>query len=325
VGTGQGSVTPVGGLEWFRREAADLDTAYCLGPCQAIGYRDHHSPGWFASVVLLSAAAAALFPGLGLAVFIAIFWGILVAGAPHGTSADHFRAVVILAGLVLAVPAGIVGLVAVVRGLFLVLRRRERIERVYVFQRGVVRRIDGEPGDCVICWDDAVSAEWSYRKSDGPDEEICTIRGQAGSQVVVDGFRDLALGVRRGDRGFVGLVLAVAERELAQRLLPGLIGEYQAGSTVSLCGVTVGWPGIGFAPAGRGRRPAPELISWPMIRRITVDGYRIEIRHGGKRRRMTLPPRSGEPVSLLTGHLIRYAAAHSGGPAVPVIDRRRRR
>jgi hypothetical protein len=320
-------VTPASRLEWFQREAADLDSAYRLGPCQAIGYRDHHSSGWFASVILLWLAATALVPGVGFAIFVAVVWGILQAGVLQGTPPDHPRAVVILVGLGLAVLAGIAGLAAVVRGIIRILRRWKRTERVFVFQYGVARRIDSGPADCVVYWDNAVSAEWSHWEgADSADEQSCTIRGQAGSHVVVTSdFRDLAPTGPYRDGGFVGLVLAVAEQELARRLLPGLIGEYQAGSAVSLCGVTVGQPGIGYTPPGRGPRSVLALIGWPEIREITIDRYQIEIRPAGKRRLITLPSREREPVSLFTGHLIRYAAAHTGGPAVPVTGRPRRR
>jgi hypothetical protein len=326
VGRGQTSVTSAAGrLASFQQEAAGLDTAYSLGPCRAIGYQDHHSNAWSVSVIVLWLAAMALPPAVGFAIFYAVLFGILAV--LEGSSSGHLRTLVVVLGLGLGLLAGIAALVAVVRGVIRVLRRWKRTERVFVFQRGVARRIDGEPADCVIYWDDAVSAEWSsWEDNDGVRRQSCTIRGRAGIHVEVDSdFRSPGPVGSWRDGGFVGLMLAVTEEELARRLLPGLIGEYQAGSPVSLCGLTVGQPGISYAPPGRGPRSAPALIGWPEIQRITLDRHLIEIQRAGQRRPITLPSRKREPVSLLTGHLIRYAATHTGGPDVPVIDRPRRR
>ncbi|HEY2264426.1 MAG TPA: DUF6585 family protein [Streptosporangiaceae bacterium] len=173
--------------------------------------------------------------------------------------------------------------------------RPERVDQILVYAGGVIQLTSGEPGPRVVRWDDAASLSVRIVRPDGSDPYIgpSTVRDGAGSELTTR-----------------GPVLAAV---LAPRVVPALLGAFDAGEPVSFGPVRIDRQGITAPAVADGS--APRLMAWTDMRRITIDARtRIGIRTVEPGRDFLIDL-DGIPNGLFACHIIERGAA---GADVPV-------
>ncbi len=184
--------------------------------------------------------------------------------------------------------------------------RPGRVDQISFYAGGVIQLLPGEPEPRVVRWDDAVSLSVRIVRPDGSDPYIgpSTVRDQAGNELTTR-----------------GPVLAHrAAAVLAARVVPALLGAFDAGEPVSFGPVRIDRQGITAPAVADGS--APRLMAWTDMRRITIDARtRISIRTVGRGRDFRIDL-DGIPNGLFACHLIERGAA---GADVPVEYRQEKR
>jgi hypothetical protein len=177
--------------------------------------------------------------------------------------------------------------------------RPRAVRRLFWYSGGLAQQDLDEPEPRVLHWDevDSVTPVFDYELG---RVGSCQLRGGAGTEIAVSpGYARAA-----------GLDLAAeADRVLADRIVPALIGAYDAGQPVVAGRWRVDRAGL-TRVRGNGREV---LTAWRDVRAIEYRRGGELVLAGGERRRRTIGL-SGVPNGMFVGRLIEYAAGQNGIP-----------
>lgn len=203
-----------------------------------------------------------------------------------------------LTGLGRAASGGVDAFVFTFAFLLIALPPRSWTDRLFLCQAGIVLLDARSPEPLVLRW--AHLDTMRITIASGYDNDYvsgCELRDQAGNAVTVSH--------RLGDA--IKGVAAEAERVLAPRLVPGLIGRFNAGEPITVGRVTLDWQGL--RSAGDSRRTWQ--VPWREARLIEFElqGQRATVKTGKHVRGERSFAVDGEPNSFVIGYLIARAAA----------------
>jgi hypothetical protein len=170
------------------------------------------------------------------------------------------------------------------------------VRRLFWYSGGLAQQDQDEPEPRVLRWDE-VGSFTPLIYDDSGCVGGCRLRGRTGTEIAV------SLG--NGLRYLVG----EADRMLADRLVPELVGAYDAGEPIAAGQWRISRAGL-TRVRGNGRE---KLLPWRDIR--TIEHRRdceLTIGLGSRRRRAVYL--SGVPNGMFIVRLIEYAAGQNGIP-----------
>src|SRR5579859_2304305 len=190
-----------------------------------------------------------------------------------------------------------------------------RRDQMFWYPCGAAQLIDGEPEPRIARWEDVDTVTVVFR-SDGEGATYlarCSLRDRRGNVLAAD----TAYG-----RDVPYDFAAEAARSLAPRLVPPLIGAYDAGEPLIFGDTAIGQNGITLTDGDTGEITA---VGWPEIRRIDIYEEGKGRERGGEqpasligidvgRRRALSIGLSGRPNGIFIPHLIKHAAGQANRP-----------
>jgi len=172
--------------------------------------------------------------------------------------------------------------------------RTRAVRRLFWYSGGLAQQDRDEPEPCVLSWDEVDSVTPLCYDESGRVGG-CRLRGRTGTEIAVSlgyGLRDL---------------VGEADRMLADRLVPELVGAYDASEPVAAGQWRIGQAGLTRV---RGRE---ELLPGRDIRAIE-HRRDCELTIGAHRRRRRTISLADVPNGMFIARLIEYAAGQNGIP-----------
>ena len=219
--------------------------------------------------------------------FVAI--GGLVTGVAFGAADVRYT----LAAEV-AVPAASAGAVLLGAQLMRTGARTRAVRQLFWYSGGLAQQNLDEPEPRVLRWEE-VDSFTPLIYDDSGCVAGCRLRGRTGTEITVS----LGYGLR--------YLVGEADRMLADRLVPELVGAYEAGEPIAAGQWRIGQAGL-TRVRGDGREA---LTPWRDIRTIEQrHDCELTIGLGGRRRRTI--SLAGVPNGMFIARLIEYAAGQNG-------------
>jgi hypothetical protein len=191
--------------------------------------------------------------------------------------------------------------------LAVVIPRRVRRTRVFLFENGIVQESNPgpRPRQIVLPWTDldTMRLEVELGKSEDQDYvDACVLGGRTGTSLTVG--HEAGTQVREA-------VSAAAERVLAERHVGPLIQLLDSGQPVTVGCLTV--DRFGISSQARDENGGRWQVPWQQTRSVStrLEGQRVAVETGQSTRRAVL---DGEPNSVLGRYVIEHAALRADVP-----------
>lgn len=191
--------------------------------------------------------------------------------------------------------------------LAVVIPRRVRRTRVFLFENGIVQESNPgpRPRQVVLPWADLDTMRLTVKLGKSEDQDYvhaCVLGGRTGTSLTVGG--EAGTRVREA-------VSAAAERVLAGRHVGPLLQLLDSGQPVAIGCLAV--DRLGVSSGARAQNGGRWHVSWPQVRGVStrLEGQRVAVETEQGPRRAVL---DGEPNSFLARYVIEHAAERAGVP-----------